>query len=35
MLNYSQFYIDGRWVDPVAPRSAEVINPATEARCWC
>ena len=31
MRNYSQFYIDGRWVDPVEPRIAEVINPATEA----
>ncbi len=25
-----QFYIDGAWVDPVQPRSLEVINPATE-----
>lgn len=25
-----QFYIDGRWVDPVAPRRIDVINPATE-----
>ena len=23
-------YINGRWVDPVEPRSADVINPATE-----
>ena len=30
MRHYTQFYIDGRWVDPVDPRSAEVINPATE-----
>jgi aldehyde dehydrogenase (NAD+) len=30
MRNYTQFYIDGQWVDPAAPRSAEVINPATE-----
>ena len=25
------FYIDGRWVPPVEPRSFDVINPATEA----
>jgi aldehyde dehydrogenase (NAD+) len=25
-----QFYIDGRWVDPVAPHALDVINPATE-----
>ena len=30
MRNYTQFYIDGQWVDPITPRSAEVINPATE-----
>jgi len=28
-----KFYIDGRWVDPARPRSAEVINPATELPC--
>ena len=28
---YRQFYIDGRWVDPVAARDFQVINPATEA----
>jgi aldehyde dehydrogenase (NAD+) len=28
--NYTQFYIDGKWVDPVSPKTAEVINPATE-----
>jgi aldehyde dehydrogenase (NAD+) len=26
-----QFYIDGRWVDPVQPREFTVVNPATEA----
>jgi aldehyde dehydrogenase (NAD+) len=26
-----QFYIDGRWVDPVQAREYRVINPATEA----
>ncbi|MDD3447351.1 MAG: aldehyde dehydrogenase family protein, partial [Zavarzinia sp.] len=30
MRNYTQFYIDGQWVDPITPRTAEVINPATE-----
>jgi len=31
MREYLKFYIDGQWVDPVEPKSAEVINPATEA----
>jgi aldehyde dehydrogenase (NAD+) len=26
-----QFYIDGRWVDPVKPATLDVINPSTEA----
>ena len=30
MREYRQFYIDGRWVDPITPRYIEVINPATE-----
>ncbi len=30
MENYSKFYIDGLWVDPVTPNTIEVINPATE-----
>jgi len=30
MVNRMQFYIDGAWVDPVAKKSAPVINPATE-----
>ena len=25
-----QFYIDGKWVDPVTPKTIDVINPATE-----
>jgi len=25
-----QFYIDGKWVDPVEPKTFQVINPATE-----
>jgi aldehyde dehydrogenase (NAD+) len=28
-----QFYIDGEWVDPVAPKTLDVINPATEEVC--
>jgi len=31
MSNHNlQFYIDGAWVDPVHPRTLDVINPATE-----
>ncbi len=30
MLEKLQFYIDGAWVDPVEPRTHDVINPATE-----
>jgi aldehyde dehydrogenase (NAD+) len=30
---YMQFYIDGQWVDPAAPASMDVINPATEEVC--
>jgi aldehyde dehydrogenase (NAD+) len=30
MREYLQFYINGRWVDPAEPKTAEVINPATE-----
>ncbi len=29
--NALKFYIDGAWVDPVEPRTTDVINPATEA----
>ncbi len=25
-----QFYIDGKWVDPVTPKTLDVINPSTE-----
>jgi aldehyde dehydrogenase (NAD+) len=31
MRNYLKFYIDGQWVDPVAAKTLDVINPATEA----
>jgi aldehyde dehydrogenase (NAD+) len=30
MSNHLKFYIDGAWVDPVAPARIDVINPATE-----
>ncbi len=33
MRNYRQFYIYGAWVDPAAPKSLDVINPATEKPC--
>ena len=31
MRNRLQFYIDGKWVDPVEPRTHDVVNPATQA----
>jgi aldehyde dehydrogenase (NAD+) len=31
MHEHLQFYIDGRWVAPVTPKTLEVIDPATEA----
>jgi len=30
MREYLKFYIDGQWVDPVTPKTLDVINPATE-----
>src|SRR5579864_6549156 len=30
MREYLKFYIDVQWVDPVTPKTLEVINPATE-----
>lgn len=33
MRHYLKFYIDGRWCDPIEPRSTEVLNPATERPC--
>jgi aldehyde dehydrogenase (NAD+) len=30
MREYLKFYIDGAWVDPIEPKTVEVINPATE-----
>ena len=31
MREYLKFYIDGRWVDPVEPKTVNTVNPATEA----
>ena len=33
MRDMLQFYINGEWVDPVEPKSIEVINPATDEVC--
>ncbi|MGN6495743.1 MAG: aldehyde dehydrogenase family protein, partial [Tsuneonella sp.] len=33
MREYLQFYIDGKWVDPVTPKTLDVINPANEEVC--
>ena len=33
MRDYMKFYIDGKWVDPIAAKSLDVINPATEEVC--
>ncbi len=30
MTNNLKFFIDGFWVDPIAPKTLDVINPATE-----
>jgi len=30
MRDYMQFFINGEWVDPVTPRSLDVIDPSTE-----
>ena len=30
MRDYLKFYINGAWVDPVVPKTLDVINPATE-----
>ena len=31
MRDYLKFYIDGQWVDPVTPKTLDVVNPASEA----
>lgn len=28
-----KFFIDGKWVDPVSPKTLDVIDPATEEPC--
>ncbi len=33
MRDYTQFYINGEWVDPSQPNSFDVINPANEELC--
>ena len=33
MREYLKFYIGGQWVDPVEPKTLDVINPATEQVC--
>ncbi len=33
MREMLQFYIDGKWVDPITPNPLDVINPATEEVC--
>jgi aldehyde dehydrogenase (NAD+) len=33
MREYTKFYIDGQWVDPVTPKLLDVINPANEEVC--
>jgi aldehyde dehydrogenase (NAD+) len=30
MREYLKFYIDGKWVDPVEPKTTNTLNPATE-----
>ena len=30
MLEHLKFYIDGKWVDPVTPKTEDVINPSNE-----
>jgi aldehyde dehydrogenase (NAD+) len=29
-MKFLQFYIDGKWIDPVKPETIDVINPANE-----
>jgi len=33
MREYTQFYINGEWVDPATPNQLDVINPANEEVC--
>jgi aldehyde dehydrogenase (NAD+) len=31
MREYLKFFIDGKWVDPITPKTKDVVNPATES----
>ena len=33
MRDYTRFYINGEWVEPAAPKTLDVINPANEEVC--
>jgi len=33
MRDYTQFYINGQWVDPATPKTLEVLDPSTEEAC--
>ncbi len=33
MREYTQFYINGEWVEPAVPKTLDVINPANEEVC--
>ena len=33
MREYTQFYINGQWGDPVTPKTLEVLDPSTEEAC--
>jgi aldehyde dehydrogenase (NAD+) len=33
MREHTKFYINGKWVDPVTPRTLEVLDPSTEEAC--
>ena len=33
MREYTQFYINGEWVEPVTPKTLEVLDPSTEEPC--
>ena len=33
MREYTQFYINGQWVDPITPKTLDVLDPSTEEVC--
>ena len=33
MQEYTQFYINGQWVDPITPKTLDVLDPSTEEVC--